>query len=107
MISTHILDTSCGEPASDVPVSLEIRQGDNWQMIQESQTNKDGRIAFNCESNPGVYRLLFSVADYFEAKQIEHFFLKTPVVFKVSDTNRKYHVPLLVNPFGYSTYRGS
>jgi 5-hydroxyisourate hydrolase len=107
MISTHILDTSCGDPAGNVKVSLEIRENDEWQLVDENNTNTDGRIAFDCPAKEGVYRLLFHVSDYFEAKSVEHFFLKTPVIFKVTNINRKYHVPLLVNPFGYSTYRGS
>lgn len=107
MISTHILDTSCGDPAADVKVTLQIRENDQWILVDENKTNTDGRIVFNCPNKEGVYRLLFFISDYYSTKNIEHFFMKTPVIFKVTNTNRKYHVPLLVNPFGYSTYRGS
>lgn len=107
MISTHILDTSIGMPAADVEVKLDKYDGNSWQAVDCNKTNSDGRIAFNCPAEEGVYRLVFEIDHYFEARQVENFFLRTPVVFKVKDTNRKYHVPLLLNPFGYSTYRGS
>ncbi len=107
MISTHILDTSNGKPAQDVAVKLEIRKNDEWVKVDENKTNADGRIVFNCESVAGVYRLLFDIDPYFTKMKQEHFFLKTPVIFQVKDTKRKYHIPLLLNPYGYSTYRGS
>ncbi|GAB4020108.1 MAG: hydroxyisourate hydrolase [Bdellovibrio sp.] len=107
MISTHILDTSSGSPAAHVEVKLEMHDGNQWSSIDQQKTNSDGRIAFNCPAKVGVYRLIFEVDQYFKNQKVEHFFLRTPVVFEVKDTNRKYHVPLLVNPYGYSTYRGS
>ena len=107
MISTHILDTCLGAPASDVEVKLEKYESKVWKSVDFNKTNGDGRIVFNCESIEGVYRLVFDLDSYFERKKQEHFFLRTPVVFKITDTSRKYHVPLLLNPFGYSTYRGS
>lgn len=107
MISTHILDTSVGMPAPGVEVKLEKYDGKSWQAVDANKTNDDGRIAFNCPAEQGVYRLIFEVDQYFETRQVENFFLRTPVTFKITDTNRKYHVPLLLNPFGYSTYRGS
>ncbi len=107
MISTHILDTTIGQPAADVHVKLEIRENDKWNLVDENKTNPDGRIIFNSPAKGGIYRLLFDIDPYFMAKKQEHFFLKTPVIFQVKDTKRKYHVPLLLNPFGYSTYRGS
>lgn len=107
MISTHILDTSKGMPASGVTVSLEIRLHDEWKSIEKQNTDEDGRIAFKCPYEKGVYRLMFDVDPYFAREGVENFFLRTPVIFKVTDTGRKYHVPLLLNPFGYSTYRGS
>lgn len=107
MISTHILDTSLGNPAKDVSVRLEKRVDGDWQTMFTDLTNADGRIAFDCPYEAGVYRLLFSVEDYFKKQGKESFFLITPVVFQITDTKRKYHVPLLLNPYGYSTYRGS
>lgn len=107
MISTHILDTMHGDPAANVKVVLEKREGADWNVLETAKTNDDGRIVFNCESVAGDYRLTFSSEEYFKDKGVECFFLATPVAFHISDTNRKYHVPLLLNPYGYSTYRGS
>lgn len=105
MISTHILDTTKGHPAKDVPVLLEMKTNGNWNEIGKSSTNADGRIVFDCEKTPGDYRLTFFIEDYFKGE--EHFFLNTTIPFRIKDTNRKYHVPLLLNPYGHSTYRGS
>lgn len=107
MISTHVLDTSIGNPAADIPVTLEKRVDSEWRKLGKGLTNEDGRLAFDCPSEEGIYRLLFETEEYFEKHKRDHFFLKTPVIFQIKDTNRKYHVPLLLNPFGYSTYRGS
>lgn len=107
MISTHILDTGAGVAADNVAVRLEIQKGQEWQSIQEAKTNADGRISFSCPPVAGVYRLTFSIEEYFARHQRESFFQDMPVVFKITDTNRKYHVPLLVNSFGLSTYRGT
>lgn len=105
MISTHILDTTKGVPAAGVTVLLEQQNGSAWKEIGTDKTNADGRIVFNCPKEAATYRLTFFVEEYF--KNEEHFFLNTPIVFKVKNTDRKYHVPLLLNPYGYSTYRGS
>ena len=107
MISTHILDTSVGNPASGVKVNLEKEQDGVWIILGEATTNNDGRHAFDIPYEAGKYRINFFTTEYFKAKGQESFFLDTPVAFEVKDTNRKYHVPLLLNPFGYSTYRGS
>ena len=107
MISTHILDTSAGNPAKDVRVSLEKRVDNEWIAVDSNFTNTDGRIVFNCPYEKGVYRLLFEIEEYFTKNGQKSFFLTTPVVFQIEDTARKYHVPLLLNPYGYSTYRGS
>ncbi len=105
MISTHILDTSKGFPASQVTVTLELQSGNEWNVLGSGKTNEDGRYVFDCENKSGVYRLVFEVEDYFAGQ--EAFYSVIPVIFKISNTQRKYHVPLLLNPFGYSTYRGS
>ncbi|MBY0517180.1 MAG: hydroxyisourate hydrolase [Bacteriovoracaceae bacterium] len=105
MISTHILDTSRGLPAANVKVVLEKKTANNWNEVGSGVTNTDGRHAFEIPYEAGDYRLTFMIEDYF--KNQESFFLNTPVVFRVSDTKRKYHVPLLLNPYGLSTYRGS
>lgn len=107
MISTHILDTSIGNPAAGVKVTLEKEVNGQWTILANAQTNDDGRHAFDIPFEPGNYRLQFYTTDYFKKSKQESFFLDTPVAFAINDTNRKYHVPLLLNPFGYSTYRGS
>lgn len=107
MISTHVLDTSLGLPAAGVPVSLFRMKGSDWQMLKTEITNADGRIAFDCENIAGTYKLNFEIEGYLKNQNKDFFFLQAPVIFKIENTNRKYHVPLLLNPFGYSTYRGS
>lgn len=105
MISTHILDTSKGMPAANVKVTLEKNNAGTWKEIGTDKTNSDGRIVYDCPKEAGDYRLTFFIEDYFQGE--EHFFLNTPIIFRVKNTDRKYHVPLLLNPFGLSTYRGS
>lgn len=107
MISTHILDTSIGNPAAGVKVTLEKQNGDQWNEIGTGMTNDDGRHFFDIPYEAGNYRINFFTTDYFQKNKSECFFLDTPVAFHITDTSRKYHVPLLLNPYGYSTYRGS
>lgn len=107
MISTHILDTSLGYPAHGVEVLLEIKKGAQWTLLATEKTNNDGRIIFLCPPNAGTYRLQFEIEEYFKRTKITPFFTAAPVVFQITDTGRKYHIPLLLNPYGYSTYRGS
>ncbi len=105
MISTHILDTTKGAPAADVTVVLEQQQGSSWKEIGTDKTNTDGRIVFNCPKEKGIYRLTFKIEEYYKTE--EHFFMNTPIIFNIQNIDRKYHVPMLLNPYGYSTYRGS
>ncbi len=107
MISTHILDTTKGMPAANVAIKLFKKDGDGWNKIAEGQTNADGRLSFDIPKVQGVYQLFFEIEDYFKAIKTDHFFMNTPVIFHITDLNRKYHVPLLLNPYGHSTYRGS
>lgn len=107
MISTHVLDTSTGVPASGVSVVLAKRNGEKWDKVASGVTNTDGRHAFDGNLEAGTYQITFAVEDYLKKTTKSSFFENIPVVFKISDLNRKYHVPLLLNPFGYSTYRGS
>lgn len=107
MISTHILDTTTGNPAGNVEVNLEKRDGESWTPVATAKTNDDGRIAYDCAYEPGDYRLTFKIEQYFSDSSREYFFLDTPIAFRITDTKRKYHVPLLLNPYGMSTYRGS
>ena len=104
MISTHILDTSRGQPAARVNVRLEKQEKQSWTICDSGMTNSDGRFTFDFKISKGTYRIVFEISDYFKK---ESFFVDTQVAFKIVKTTRKYHVPLLVSPFGYSTYRGS
>ncbi len=107
MISTHILDTSLGCPAKNVNLRLQKNDGKQWIEIAQGLTDSDGRFKFSNEINPGVYQIIFEIEQYFKAHDRESFFMNTPVPFKISDAKKNYHIPLLLNPFGYSTYRGS
>lgn len=113
MISTHILDTSIGFPAASVRVDLEKHasrddgRAGEWTRIGSDATNQDGRAVFPVPYEAGSYRLIFHVGDYFVSKGQTPFFPEVIVQANITDTSRKYHIPLLLNPFGYSTYRGS
>jgi 5-hydroxyisourate hydrolase len=105
MITTHILDMVKGQPAPLVPVELDVFvSGHGWRDAGRGVTNPDGRILdFGEAPAPGIYRLMFDVAVYFP----ESIFPTISVTFEVRDPNERYHVPLLLSPFGYTTYRGS
>ena len=108
-ISTHILDTSRGRPAEGVTVTLHAQQDTGWKELARGVTNADGRVKPLLEIIPaaGVYRLAFEVVPYFARLGIESFYPSVSVEFRVNAPLEHYHVPLLLNPFGYSTYRGS
>ncbi|WP_422136351.1 MULTISPECIES: hydroxyisourate hydrolase [unclassified Endozoicomonas] len=109
-ISTHILDTARGHPADQVPVTLYKQAEDSWVEVGRGKTNADGRVnsLTTDEVNlpEGIYKLDFAIQDYFNRLEQKCFYPEVPVIFEVSD-NRHHHVPLLISPFGYSTYRGS
>jgi 5-hydroxyisourate hydrolase len=111
-LTTHILDTSLGLPASGVPVILFARDTDNkdWIELGKSTTNKDGRVTDLLESDTllhhGLYKLHFDTKEYFERNFTTTFFPFVEIAFYVN-SHEHYHVPLLLSPFGYSTYRGS
>lgn len=110
-ITTHVLDTSKGQPAAGLTISLQRPVGEGvWASLATGVTNDDGRIPNfmpdDMELKPGVYRMLFQTDEYFRLHHTEAFYPYVPVVFEIKDGSH-YHVPLLLNPFGYSTYRGS
>lgn len=111
MITTHVLDTSLGRPASGVPVELEIRAGADWRAVGRGATDSDGRLGTllspGLPLQPGVYRISFDTAAYFGRNGIAAFYPEVRVVFEVREGEAHFHVPLLLAPFGYSTYRGS
>ncbi|MGQ7272852.1 hydroxyisourate hydrolase [Marinobacter sp. V034] len=108
-ITTHILDLGTGRPAANVAVSLSTGDNGNWTLIAEGTTDADGRITdwFEGPISPGLYRLEFATASYFGAQDKACFYPQVTLDFEVSDTDSHYHVPLLLNQWGYSTYRGS
>jgi 5-hydroxyisourate hydrolase len=109
-ITTHVLDTSRGRPAAGVPVTLEVEAAGSWTLVGKGTTNADGRVAdlvAGASISAGTYRLIFDTAAYFTAQNVNSFYPQVTVTFKIEDASQHYHVPLLLNPFGYSTYRGS
>ncbi|MFD7153610.1 hydroxyisourate hydrolase [Kribbella sp. NPDC059898] len=101
-LSTHVLDTALGRPAAGVPV--ELYRGDVLEA--SGTTDADGRVALVPALGPGTYRLRFDVTTYAESTGQDIFFPEVSVTFTVAD-ERHYHVPLLLSPFAFSTYRGS
>ena len=108
-LSTHVLDVSLGHPAAAVPVTLEARQPDGgFRELGRASTDSDGRVRDRFpELEPGVYRLSFDTATYFAGRGVRGFYPSIAVAFEVTSAGEHYHVPLLLSPFGYSTYRGS
>ncbi|CAN5908619.1 hydroxyisourate hydrolase [soil metagenome] len=111
-ISTHVLDTSFGAPAVGVAVTLErMQEGGHASAVSRGVTDADGRVMALAPRDsavaPGAYRICFHVADYFAATQRTSFYNDICVNFVVANEPQHYHVPLLLSPFGYSTYRGS
>ena len=111
-ITTHVLDLALGRPARGVPVRLEFHSADRgWVKISERATDDNGRIgdlvAAGSALETGHYRLTFETGEYFRARGESAFYPEVPVVFEIRDPKQHYHVPLLLSPFGYSTYRGS
>jgi 5-hydroxyisourate hydrolase len=109
-LTTHILDITKGKPAQGVSIVLFRLEKDIWKQLITGITNADGRIPnlLNKEVilEPGIYKLKFETKEYFEKQDIQTFYPFVEIVFTITG-NEHYHVPLLLNPFGYSTYRGS
>ena len=115
-LSTHVLDTMHGSPADGMPVSLYTTDGDTAALVKSFVLNHDGRnpdgpLYDNTNLKKGTYRLVFDVAGYFRSKGVAlpepNFLNKVSLDFGVAYTDQHYHVPLLVSPWSYSTYRGS
>ncbi len=105
-ISTHVLDTAAGTPAPGVAVTLDRRDGEIWVRLAEAVTDDDGRAVLlpGPLPAPGAHRLVFATGAYLGGAG---FHPEVPVVFTVADPAARLHVPLLLSPFGYTTYRGS
>ena len=110
-ITTHVLDTARGRPAAGVPVTLEAKTEGGWSVVGRGATDADGRLRDLAPTDfvltEGEYRLTFDARAYFEASGVEGFYTEVVVTFVVRDPAAHYHVPLLLSPYGYSTYRGS
>ena len=108
MITTHVLDTARGRPADGVPVVLERATPQAWEIVGTGVTDADGRVRdLGAAPAPGRYRLMFDTEAYFRAQDVVGFYPEVTVVFTVVDAGEHHHVPLLLSPYGYSTYRGS
>jgi 5-hydroxyisourate hydrolase len=110
MITTHVLDTARGTPAAGLEVILEMRHASGWSPIGRTATDEQGRVtAFSdVPSAIGIYRLTFDTGAYHRDQGVTApFFPEVRIVFSVRDADAHHHVPLLLSPFGYSTYRGT
>jgi 5-hydroxyisourate hydrolase len=109
-ITTHVLDTAAGRPAAGIPVTLERQRGNEFVAVGSGTTDRDGRVANLLPPGrleAGTYRITFLVEDYFAAAGRGGFYPSVTVVFVARAADEHYHVPLLLAPYGYSTYRGS
>ena len=110
-ITTHVLDTARGRPAAGFGVRLERRDGGGWSLLAERATDADGRVrdllAVDAVPAAGTYRLTFDTGAYLAAPGAAVFYPEVAVVFEIHDPSRHHHVPLLLSPYGYTTYRGS
>jgi 5-hydroxyisourate hydrolase len=109
-ITTHVLDTSRGKPASGVPVVLAHAVNGAFVEVARAETNADGRAAELIKAGTlvvGTWRIRFDTAAYFRATEQRGFYPYVEIVFDVIDAEQHHHVPLLLNPYGYTTYRGS
>ena len=108
-LTTHVLDTARGAPATGVRVTLDRDTGGRWMRIGEGATDVDGRLKTLVAGAlaAGAYRIAFDAGGYFAALGVETFWREVTVEFVVRDAGAHYHVPLLLSPFGYSTYRGT
>lgn len=110
-LSVHILNQQTGTPPPGVTVTLEKQQQGTWAMLASGKTDHDGRIKSlypeDQDMQPGVYKVTFKTGDYFQSQKLSSFFPEVPVLFTVTKTNEKLHIPLLLSQYGYSTYKGS
>jgi 5-hydroxyisourate hydrolase len=108
-LTTHVLDATTGRPAAEMTVELAVRTDntDNWVHLRSGVTDADGRLKLGDLSAAGSYRLTFGTGPWFGARGAESFYPEVAVTFEVTAPAEHYHVPLLLSPFAYSTYRGS
>lgn len=121
-VSTHVLDASAGRPAAGVAVTLSMslsRPDGRWLDVESGATDADGRYRFAAPTPPGMYRLVFGTGRYFAARAVATFYPEVTIAFTIAEAvggdpaaagganEAHFHVPLLLSPFAYSTYRGS
>lgn len=110
-ITTHVLDVAKGQPAKGISVVLEYFVSSDWEELARGVTNEDGRITNllpdKTALRAGTYRISFATESYFHQCGVKGFYPNVPVIFEIHDTAQHYHIPLLLSPYGYSTYRGS
>jgi 5-hydroxyisourate hydrolase len=111
-ISTHILDIVHGRPARDVPVRLEKQNAvGDWQLLTSARTDLDGRCAQLMREgedlSPGMYRLIFGTGSYYAAQHVDTLYPVVEVTFQAREGESHFHIPLLLSPNGYTTYRGT
>ncbi len=109
-ITTHVLDTAVGKPAKGIAVTLERQDKKQWKTIGKGKTDADGRLKTLMKEGSltaGFYRLTFDAGPYFRRHNVQAFYKQIPIQFQIHGSEQHFHVPLLLNPFGYSTYRGS
>jgi 5-hydroxyisourate hydrolase len=109
-LTSHVLDAVHGRPARGVPVRWERLHGDRWEPVAEAVTDDDGRVTGwggHAPTTEGRHRLVFDSGGYFAGQGAKTFYPEVVVVFEVADPDAHHHVPLLLSPFAYSTYRGS
>ena len=111
-LSTHVLDAMTGRPAAGVQVRLERDGHEGWVPTGQGQTDADGRLRLAsregaADFDPGVYRITFGTGAYFTARGSASFYPEVTITFEMTARDEHYHVPLLLSPYAYSTYRGS
>jgi 5-hydroxyisourate hydrolase len=106
-LSTHVLDATTGTPASGVAVVVESQVDGDWNLVAEGTTDADGRARELARPGAGVHRIRFDTGTYFARAGVRAFYPEVTVTFEIVDPAAHHHVPLLLSPFSYSTYRGS
>ena len=106
-LSTHVLDATTGTPAAGVDVRVESHDDGAWSVTASGQTDSDGRIADLGMPGIGIHRITFASGAYFVRTGVRNFYPEVTITFEVTDAGAHHHVPLLLSPFAYSTYRGS
>jgi 5-hydroxyisourate hydrolase len=110
-ITTHVLDTALGRPAQGIAVLVEIHRGDAWVELARGTTNADGRIPNllpdGTRLQTGTHRFTFDTGGYHRAQGVRGFYPLVQILAQLEEAGGHYHIPLLLSPFGYSTYRGS